>query len=114
MFRAKQTPPLSYLLDDLLTSDLEAIAAHLGVGVATLKRWKLADQAPRTALLALFYESRWGYSLMESTAHNGAMYARQEADGLKRENAMLRARIARLEKTGFFGAANAPIMAMNF
>lgn len=114
MFRATQTPPLSYLLDDLLTSDLEAIAAHLGVSVATLKRWKLADQAPRTALLALFYESRWGYSLLESTAHNGALYARQEADGLKRENAMLRARIARLEKTGFFGAANAPVMAMNF
>lgn len=114
MFRATHTPPLSCLLDDLTTSDLGAIACHLGVNVATLKRWKQADQAPRTALLALFYETRWGYSLMESTAHNGAMYARQEADGLKRENAMLRARIARLEKTGFFGAANAPVMAVNF
>lgn len=108
MFRATHTPPLSYLLDDLLTSDLRAIARHLDVSVKTLERWKAADQAPRAAMLALFYESRWGYSVMESTAHNGELYARQEAAGLKRENAMLRTRIARLERIGDFAAANAP------
>ena len=37
---------------------------------------------------------------MESTAHNGALFARQEVNGLKRENAMLRARIAKLERIG--------------
>lgn len=113
MFRATHTPPLSYLLDDLLTSDNAAIAAHLGVNPATVKRWKQEDQAPRAAMLALFWESRWGYSLHATTAHNGAMYAQQEAHGLKRENAMLRARIARLEALGGFGSANAPVMAMN-
>ena len=114
MFRATHTPPLSVLLDDLLTSDSGAIARHLDVTPRTLERWKAADQAPRTAMLALFYESRWGYSLMESAAHNGALYARQEVNGLKRENAMLRARIARLESIGGFGSANAPVMAVNF
>jgi hypothetical protein len=62
MFRASHTPPLSYLLDDLFTCDLRQVARYLGVTVATLKRWKATDDAPRAALLALFYESRWGYA----------------------------------------------------
>lgn len=108
MFRAHHTPPLSYLLDDLFTRDAAAIARHLGVTVRTLERWKASDDAPRAALLALFYESRWGYSVMQTTAHNGELYARQLAQSLTRENAMLRARIARLERIGDFGAANEP------
>lgn len=106
MFRATHTPPLSYLLDDLLTRDRAAIARHLGLSTATLARYEAADQAPRPVMLALFYESRWGYSVLETTAHNGALYARQEAQGLARENATLRTRIARLEAIGDFGAAN--------
>ena len=112
MFRATHTPPLPVLLDDLLTRDRAAIARHLDISPATLNRWEQAGQAPRAALLALFYESRWGYSLIESTAHNAAMYARQEVDGLKRENAGLRVRIARLERIGDFGAANQPLHAV--
>lgn len=108
MFRATHTPPLSVLLDDLLTRDPAAIAGHLGISSATLRRYQQADQAPRAVLLALFYETRWGYSLTETTAHNGAMLARQEVAGLQRENAGLRVRIARLEAIGDFGAANAP------
>lgn len=114
MFRAKHTPPLSYLLDDLLTSDSEAIAAHLGVSVQTFNRWKAKDEAPRAALLALFYESRWGYSLMETTAENGRICEMQWRKSLQKENAMLRARIDRLEKIGSFGAANAPVLAVNY
>lgn len=109
MFRATHTPPLSYLLDDLLTSDHRKIAAHLGVTLKTLERWIVTDDAPRAALLALFYESRWGYSLMETTAYNGHMYERRLRQSLERENAMLRTRIARLETTGDFGAANEPL-----
>lgn len=108
MFRAVHTPPLSFLLDDLLTRDPVKIAAHLGVTVRTLARWQAADDAPRSAMLALFYETQWGYSLMHATAHNGEMYARQLADTLGRENAALRVRVARLERLGDFGAANAP------
>ena len=110
MFRASKTPPLSYLLDDLFTRDLKKVAKHLDVTVGTLKRWKAADEAPRAALLALFYESRWGYSLMYTTVHNEAMFARQEVDSLKRTNSALRLRIERLERLGDFGAANAPTL----
>lgn len=108
MFRATHTPPLSVLLDDLLTRDVAAIAGHLGISTATLRRYKQAGQAPRAVLLALFYESRWGYSLLETTAHNGRQIERQLRQALERENAGLRARIARLEAIGDFGAANAP------
>jgi predicted site-specific integrase-resolvase len=110
MFRATNTPPLSYLLDDLLTRDLAAIAGHLGISVATLRRYKQAGQAPRAVLLALFYETRWGYSLMETTAHNGRMYAEQETRFARVQIEHLKAQITRLESLGDFGAANAPLL----
>lgn len=109
MFRATHTPPLSYMLDDLFVRDLKKVAKHLGVSVQTLKKWKAKDEAPRAALLALFYETQWGYSLVATTAHNGEMFQRQLADSLKRTNAALRVRIARLEALGNFESANEPI-----
>lgn len=110
MFRATHTPPLSMLLDDIFERDPRKVARHLGVTLATLKRWQAADQAPRAAMLALFYESRWGYSLLYTTAFNAETMARGLADSLRRENAALRLRIERLEALGDFGAANAPTL----
>lgn len=111
MFRATHTPPLPVLLDDLLTRDLAAIAGHLGISTATLRRYKQAGQAPRAVLLALFYESRYGHSLIASTAVNGHAIERSWRQALERENAGLRVRIARLEAIGDFGAANQPMRA---
>lgn len=110
MFRASHTPPLNYLLDDLLTRDAAAIARHLGVSVRTFKRWKAADDAPRSVMLALFFETRWGVSQVHCEAYNRAMYADGLADSLRRENAALLVRIARLERLGDFGASNAPTL----
>lgn len=111
MFRATQTPPLSYMLDDLLTRDDRAIARHLGISTRTLDRWRADDQAPRAAMLALFWETRWGYSQVDADLYNAAQVYRQESQGLQRLNAALRVRIARLEALGSFGAANAPTLA---
>jgi hypothetical protein len=111
MFLANHTPPLSWMLDDLTTRDPAKIAKHLDISTKTLARWKMTDTAPRTAMLAIFYETQWGKNLVHTTAHNGEMYARAQVQGLERENAMLRARIARLESIGDFGAANAPRLA---
>lgn len=108
MFRASHTPQLSMMLDDLFTRDHSTIAKHLGVTVPTLRAWIRAGQAPRAAMLALFYETRWGYSLTDAQAFNDAQVERQWRQALQRENGMLRARIARLEAIGDFGAANAP------
>ena len=110
MFRVSHTPPLSLLLDDIFERDLSKVAQFLGVTTATLKRWKAADHAPRAALLALFYESRWGYSLLYTTAFNAETMARDLAKSAQRENAALRLKIERLERLGDFGAANAPTL----
>jgi hypothetical protein len=109
MFRATYTPPLSVLLDDMFEKNPKKVAKHLGVTVATLKRWKDTDNAPRAALLALFYESRWGYSLLYTTAFNAETVAREESKSLRRTNDTLRVRIARLEALGNFESANEPI-----
>lgn len=110
MFRALHTPALGILIDDLFTRDPQKISAHLGVSLKTLARWRAADEAPRAVLLALFYETRWGYSLLYSEAFNRETLSRQLADSLRRENAALLVRIARLEATGNFGSANSPLL----
>lgn len=112
MFRAPtQTPPICTLLDDLPTSDAHAIARHLGISARTLANWQASGNAPRLAHLALFWETRWGLSAAHCDAVNGERVAYGLAHSLERECAMLRARIARLEETGDFGAANAPVWA---
>lgn len=112
MFRAPtQTPPFGILLDDLPTRDAERIARHLGVSARTLARWQSSGQAPRLAHLALFWETRYGLSAVHCDAVNGESVALGLARSLERECATLRARIARLELVGDFGAANSPVWA---
>lgn len=110
MFKANHLPPFSCLLDDQPTNNKAAIAKHPGVTTTTLKRWSAQESAPKVAMLALYYESRWGQSQLFTELFNGEQFARREVDGLKRENAMLRTRIARLEALGGFGAANEPLL----
>lgn len=110
MFLANHLPSLPQLLSGLPTQEPAAICKHLDITPQTIRRWNQAGIAPKMAMLAMFYETPWGHSLVNTTAHNGHMYARREVDGLRRENAMLRRRIARLEATGDFGAANAPLV----
>lgn len=110
MFRGPlHTPPVGVMLDELPTSDATVIARHLGVTARTLARWQRTGNAPRMAHLALFWETRWGLSAAHCDAVNGERVALGLARALERECATLRARICRLEETGDFGAANAPM-----
>lgn len=102
-------PGFAQLLDAMPDQRPLAVSQYLDIAPQTLRRWRAAQTAPRVALLAMYWESPWGVSLLSSTAQNGAMYARREVDGLKRENATLRGRIARLEALGNFGSANEPM-----
>lgn len=112
MFRApRQLPPLDALLSDLGQPGADVIARALGVTSRTVRRWLADGQAPRPAMLALFWESTYGRSQATADAHNAAMWARGEAAALKRENATLAARVAYLERVGQFGSANAPTLA---
>lgn len=97
MFRATHLPSFSILVDDQFTRDHEKIAKHVGISLRTLQRYIAEDDAPRAVMLALFYESRWGYSVIHTDAHNDAIMSAQNAACLKRENETLRVRIARVE-----------------
>ena len=66
MFRAPtQTPQLCTLLDDLQTRDLGRVARHLGIARSTLTRYRRTGNAPRLVQLALFWETRWGSSVID-------------------------------------------------
>jgi len=65
------------------------VAKLLGVSERTLRGWKAAGSAPRMAMLALYWESRWGRSQDYAEAYNTAQVHRQLAESLARENQRL-------------------------
>lgn len=85
------------------------IAQHLGLSLRTIERYAAAEQAPRAAMLALFWETRWGISEIETRAANDAARYFALARALERENIRLRAQLERLQQMADFGAANAPL-----
>lgn len=103
-----QLPPLTMLIDDLHGDrSPDSIGRHLGVSALTVRRWIKAEQAPRAAMLALFWETRWGLSALDAQANNLVRMHVGLNNALRRENATLRQRIARLEALSY-GASNAP------
>lgn len=110
MFRAPtQTPHFSTLLDDLPTRCRRQISRFLGISPATLARWASSGNAPRLAHLALFWETRWGVSVIATEAENERRVHQGLIRALERENAALRAQLARLVATGAHGSANDPL-----
>ena len=103
-----QLPPLFMLIDDLHGDrSPDSIGRHLGVSALTVRRWIKAEQAPRAAMLALFWETRWGLSALDAQANNLVRMHVGLNNALRSENATLRRRIERLEALSY-GAANAP------
>lgn len=103
-----QLPPLTMLIDDLHGDrSPDSIGRHLGVSALTVRRWIKAEQAPRAAMLALFWETRWGLSALDAQADNLVRTHVGLNNALRSENATLRRRIERLEALSY-GAANAP------
>lgn len=111
----RHLPALSTLIESLPGARTPgAIAAHLEVSSLTVRRWIAADQAPRAACLALFYETRWGLSALDCEAVNLVRLTSGLNSALRRENAGLTQRIAYLESVGHFGSANAPTFSVLF
>lgn len=112
MFRAPwQLPPLSLLIDDLPTRSIQQLARHLGISERTLKRYQEQDQAPRLVMLALFWESRWGQSVLDCEIFNRDRVQRGLIESLQTEGQQLRetvARMAQMLAEGGHGAANDP------
>lgn len=85
------------LLEDIGRSDRE-IARHLGTTIPSVRKYREKDSAPRAVMIALFYETQWGRSLLHIDAVNGEMYARAYASSLERQVQVLREQIAVLER----------------
>lgn len=107
MFKAPtQTPNILTLLDDLHTRDLKAVARHLGLSVDTLQRYRKTGDAPRLVLLALFWESRWGLSVLDVDIWNRETLRLGMIGALERENAQLKEKLSHLLAVSSSGAAN--------
>lgn len=101
MFRSPSTaglPHIQTMLDDLSFATPKQICAHLGIKESTLATYRRRGGAPRSIMLALFWETRWGRSAADTEAANwGAMYYK-EAMMSKREIERMAATVSRLEE----------------
>lgn len=101
-----QLPTLAAILDDLGNPRPEAIGRALGVTPRTVRRWIADDQAPRPAVLALFWVTRWGLGTVDAEATNAARLYAAQAGALQRQADGLRAELARVLALADTGAAN--------
>jgi hypothetical protein len=102
-------PSVVFLLDDL--GGVDAVARYLHASPRTVARWRADNAAPRAAHLALYWVSRWGISMYETTAHNAAVTHAGHAAAMTRECDRLRGIIAKLEARTW-DSANSPVYAV--
>lgn len=112
----QHTPDLNTMLADLGNPNVRQLGRALGVSPATAARWIKAGEAPRPAMLALFWLTRWGVSQIHCQAHNDALQQAQLAACYRNqlEEASTRlmeaqAKLDHLGRIGDFGAANDPM-----
>lgn len=103
-----QLPPLPLMLADLGQPSTSHLGRALGVTERTARRWLAAGHAPRPAMLALFWVTRWGQSLALCEAEHSAALARAYAACLADENHALQADLGRVLALADTGAANVP------
>lgn len=101
-------PTWPQLLDSLGHPAPADLARFLGVTERTVFNYARRGEAPRAVVLALFWITNWGASHVDTHRENCIRAATNLTVLLKKENENLRARIARLEALGDFGAANLP------
>lgn len=89
--KAPRDLPLWHLiLGDLGDPPARQIAKVLGVGLRTVYRWNRTGAAPRAAVLALYWLTRWGRAQVHVQAENDARFAAQAVDILQSELARVR------------------------
>ncbi len=107
MFKApKHIHNLQLLLADLPTQDDARIAAHLGLSADTVRRYRLTNRAPRPVALALFWETRWGRSVLEVDQVNTDRMRQNALAAARAELGILRRQVQRLAPLARLGSAN--------
>jgi len=103
-------PPLSVMLDDI--DDVKALARRIGVTYPLFAKYAEKDSAPRSVLLAVFWETQWGMSILHADYENETMYLRQLVGALERNLAESRRQVLLLEaqlQDRVYFAQNSPI-----
>lgn len=99
MFRAPSQaglPPFAVMLADI-PATVRQVSRHLGLCPATVQRYARTGNAPRSVMLAMFWETQWGRNWADCEAVNFGRVHYARAWGLERENARLRALVLELE-----------------
>ena len=114
MFRAPQKaqfPHLLTMLDNIASTDAE-IAKFLEITPQTLRKYRQKGQAPRSVMLALFWETVWGQSAANCHAVNNARLNFTKNVMLQRQIQQMQKQIDRLQTEldkSATGAANSPV-----
>lgn len=89
----RELPPWELIINDLNKPSAVQIARTLDVGVSTVFRWQKTGNVPRSAVMALFWLTRWGHSLIDTSATNDAIFYANMCRALQLENAGLKSHI---------------------
>jgi hypothetical protein len=104
----RQLPALSLILDDLGAPTPAALATALGASERSVRRWIATDSAPRPAMLALFWLTRWGMSIVDCEAGRLADLHVALARSSAAELQEVRGVLAHVLRLADLGAANDP------
>ena len=104
----KRVPSFEVMFEDIGARP-SALGEHLGVGMSSVYRW-LGGQAPvpRAALLAMFYETKWGRDFVSCEVEWDAVRLGHALMRATAEVERLRAELHRLGRLADFGSANDP------
>lgn len=102
-------PSLGRLLAEVGNPSPFYLARAMHVPTKTAAKWIEEDNAPRSVMLALFWLTKWGVSMIEADAHNAAVLSAQVAASSLREVDALRDTLGRVERIADFGSANDPL-----
>lgn len=87
---------------------LARVSKLLGVDERTIRRWIRTGTAPRTAYLAIFWESRWGRSIIDTDHHNEMQLMTQRLRILEGQVVKAKDIITGLRRMQY-GTANEPL-----
>lgn len=102
-------PTLHAMLKDIGSPGAVVLGKALCVHPRTVQRWLAAGAAPHPVMLALFWLTRWGQSILECEALNETNLRLAIARNLADENAKLAGQINHLSGIADFGSANDPV-----
>ena len=102
----KSIPPLYLMLEDIGSPPPKKLAKALGVTQRTVWRWIAAGEAPKPAMLAIYWLTQWGRGSVSADLHNEAVMYAGYVNALKADVARLEAQVESLGRLGDFGSAN--------